>query len=134
MIRAVTFKAYDFIHSSTQIVLDELVESLRIRLQNVHTLRFCDRVGNSAWREYRNYFLGSKHHIQTAAEITTRCPRFLKAGWFEGTQAFECGKGSHISGDSGQRVEEKGESPGGRFIDRKCFLGMILATRQVIDI
>jgi len=68
---------------------------------------------------------------QTAAEITTRCPRFLKAGWFEDTQAFECGKGIHIFGDSIQRVEGKGESPGGRFIDRKCFLGMILAIRQV---
>src|SRR3954454_16740715 len=40
MIRVVTFKMYDFIHSSTQVVLDELFESLRISFQNVHTLGF----------------------------------------------------------------------------------------------
>jgi hypothetical protein len=109
MVRAATFKTYDFIYSSTQIVHDELVESLRVSLQNVHTRRFCDRVGNSARREYRNYSLGRKHHIQAASEITTRCPRFLKVDWFEGTQALECGKGSHIVSDSGQRVEREGE-------------------------
>ena len=103
MIRTTTFKMYDSIHSSTLVMLDELLGSLRASLQKVHTLRFCDWVGNSAWQEYRNHFLGRKHHIQGGAEITTRCPRLLEVGWFEGTQSFECGKGSHIMGDSGPR-------------------------------
>ena len=48
MIRAVTLKMYDFVHSSMQVALDELLGSLMVGLQNVHTLRFGNRVGNSA--------------------------------------------------------------------------------------
>jgi hypothetical protein len=47
MICAFMFKMYDFIHSSTLVMLDKLLGSLRISLQNVHTLPFCDWVSNS---------------------------------------------------------------------------------------
>jgi hypothetical protein len=44
MIRTVTLKMYDFVHSSIQVALDELLGSLMVGLQNVHTLRFASEL------------------------------------------------------------------------------------------